>query len=101
MALQVDIIKHQMQSCMAQRDRAFETYQQCVGAISILQEQLNVIMGEELQKVEEQRAALLKEGVQPNPEDVNDAATMDGLPCEGELKDGEVEQQEQVEAPQG
>ncbi len=100
MALEIQVIRQQLQSCVAQRDQSAQTFQQCVGAIAVLEEQLKVIVIEEM-KNNEAAAKLEQERLKAEQEagNTNDAATMDGLPCEGEQKDGEVEHQEQVEAP--
>lgn len=82
MNLDLQVIRQQLQSCTAQRDQAAQTFQQCVGAIAVLEEQLKVILAEEMKKKE-------------NPEVKDDK----DCGCKGEAN-GEVEQQEQVEAPQ-
>jgi len=96
MALEMQIIRQQLQSCISQRDQSAQTFQQCVGAIAVLEEQLKVILMEEMKKKEEAE----KLAAESAKSEAGDAAVMDGLPCEGEQENGEVEQQEQVEAPQ-
>jgi hypothetical protein len=59
MALELEIIKQQLQSCIAQRDKAAQTFQQCVGAIAVLEEQLKVMMAREMEKEKEELAAKL------------------------------------------
>ena len=51
MALEIQVIRQQLQSCIAQRDASAQTFQQCVGAIAVLEEQLKVI--EEMKQQEE------------------------------------------------
>jgi metal-responsive CopG/Arc/MetJ family transcriptional regulator len=43
MGLKIEIIKEQIQSLMTQRDNYAQMYQQCVGAISVLSEQLKMV----------------------------------------------------------
>lgn len=50
MSLSVDAIKEQIKNLQYQRDLAAERYQQCVGAIAILSEQLNMCAEAELKK---------------------------------------------------
>jgi len=83
MLLDLQVIRQQLQSCMAQRDQAAQTFQQCVGAIAVLEEQLKVLATQEMAKAQDALAEKKKE------EDCG---------CKGE-SNGEVEQQEQVEAP--
>lgn len=83
MLLDLQVIRQQLQSCIAQRDQAAQTFQQCVGAIAVLEEQLKVLAAQEMAKAKEAIA-------EKKDEDCG---------CKGET-DGEVKQQEQVEAPQ-
>ncbi len=96
MALEMQTIRQQLQSCVAQRDQAAQTFQQCVGAIVVLEEQLKVLVMEEM-KQKEEAAKLEHERLKAEKEagNVNEAATMDSS-CPGELQDGEAKQQEQV-----
>ncbi len=67
MALQMELVKQQLQNVMAQRDQAAQTFQQCVGAVALLSEQLKMIaVQEELAKKESE---------------VGEAAMMDDMSC--------------------
>lgn len=101
MALDMQVVRQQLQSCIAQRDQSAQTFQQCVGAIAVLEEQLKVIVMEEM-KNQEEAAKLEQERLKAEEEagNVNHAATMDVLLESDGEPNGEVKQQEQVEAPQ-
>jgi len=105
MVLDMQVIRHQLQSCIMQRDEAAHKFQQCVGAISILEEQLKVIAQGLANPAKKEEDCGCKEGTSPEDceceeEKKEGGAVMDGLPCEGEQQDGQVEQQEPVEASQ-
>lgn len=78
MSLDLQVVRQQLQSCIAQRDQAAQTFQQCVGAIAVLEEQLKLMLAEDMKRTAEE-AQKQKEAK--------------------EKEDGEVKQQEQVEAP--
>ncbi len=100
MSLDMRIIREQLQSCISQRDQSAQTFQQCVGAIAVLEEQLKVCVMEEIKRAEEQ-AKLDEEKLKAEQQkalEAGDAAVMDGLP-EGE-PNGKAIEQEPVETPQ-
>lgn len=80
MGLEAIVIRQQMDSLVMQRDEAAHKYQQCVGAISILQEQMRFLVEQEMAEQEAARVA------------ASQAAVMDCM--EGAQLDGQVEQQE-------
>ncbi len=84
MGLDISFIRQQVQSLIAQRDQAAHTFQQCVGAISILEEQVRFIVEMEMAANEASKEA------------VDCSAVMDTL-CEGVQEyvkvDGETEEQ--------
>ena len=91
MALEMQVVREQLQNVIAQRDNAAKTFEQCVGAIALLSEQLKMLcLQEEMQKQEAQALA-------DKEADINHAATMDSMPCEGDAENGEVKQQEPLE----
>jgi len=80
MGLDAQIIEKQLQSLIHQRDQSAQTHQQCVGAISILQEQLKFISDAECAEIQESK---------------EDAICDE--PTNGEI-DGETECEEPIEA---
>lgn len=47
MTLTIPIVKEQLKNIFAQRDNASTTFQQCIGAIAVLSEQLKMMECEE------------------------------------------------------
>jgi len=47
MALEIQTLKQQLQNLIAQRDQVSQNYQQYIGAISILQEQIKMVEAQE------------------------------------------------------
>lgn len=91
--LSIDNLKKQLQNAVVKRDQASQTYQQYVGAIALLSEQIKMLsLQEEMEKAEAQKLA-------EQERLAASAAVMDDLPVEqqGENDNGEVDQQEPCE----
>ena len=62
MTLAVETLKEQLKNIIAQRDEAQHRYIQCLGAITVLSEQLNLCESQDAAKQEEQKTEELNEG---------------------------------------
>lgn len=70
MGLQIQTVKDQLENLIKQRDAHSQMYQQCVGAISVLSEQLKMLELEDESKIQtetdndvDNREAALTEGL--------------------------------------
>lgn len=99
MSLEVTIIKRQLQSCVAQRDQSAQTFQQCVGAIAVLEEQLKVVLMEEAKKHHEVVNLEQEQLNSDYQEDIESVSNAIMESCQGGIKNGEVKQQTSIEAP--
>ena len=103
MSLEVRVIHGQIQSLVAQRDEYYNKHQQCVGALSILEEQLRFIVEAEAAKKKEEEAKLIEDANKKLAEGQEQPEVGKVEPVEPEQQgdvDGEVKHEEQGQATQ-